>query len=69
MKEDVRVQRLKKAQAEARRFIQASDAAITRFAVENAEKYGAVSTKEFAAAKRSSMDLSRALTELRKPQF
>jgi hypothetical protein len=58
-----KIQALKEALAEAERFIKRAKAAIKD--LESDEWYS--SSKELAAAKRASMDLSRALTRVRHP--
>ncbi len=59
-----KVDQLCDAMHEARRFLTKADAAITRL---NSDELAYMTgSKELAAAKRASMDLSRALTEIRK---
>ena len=53
-----------KAYKECERFMEACKQAVGRLGIYEYAKYGC---KETAAAKRASMDLSRALSELRKP--
>ncbi len=48
---------------EARRFLKKAETAMKRF---NDDKYAEFGSKETGAAKRASMDLTRALAELRK---
>lgn len=55
---------LDKAIAEARRFIKAAEAARPAF---KEREWGGGGTKESAAARRASMDLTRALADLRRP--
>ncbi len=63
---DARIEKLEKALSEANRFINLAHKAKDRLEAEANEHYRAYATKEFAAAKRSSLDLTRALAELRK---
>ncbi|SEC46319.1 hypothetical protein SAMN05443249_2749 [Beijerinckia sp. 28-YEA-48] len=61
-----RISKLEDAVREAVRFIEAAQMAIMRMKAEDASGESACCTKENAAAKRASMDLSRTLTELRR---
>ena len=66
MSRETKVVDLEQAKNEAYRFISSADDAIDRL---NADKWAYISgCKEVAAAKRASMDLSRALAEVRKPK-
>lgn len=56
---------LESAMVEAKRFLQKAEAAKHRMLQE--KHYDYVVSKETAACKRASLDLSRALSELRKP--
>jgi len=57
---------LENAVDEAERFIEKAKAALKRINDEDDRGYWCYSSKENAAAKRASMDLSRALTEVRR---
>lgn len=60
------VDQIKKAVAEAKRFIAAANEAIVR--MERGDGYGTISgTKETGKCRRASMDLTRALAEMRRP--
>ena len=64
MKEDPRIAKINNAMYEATRFINRAKLAHRRLC---AEGYITWASKETAACKRASMDLTRALAELRKP--
>lgn len=57
---------IKAAMAEATRFLLRASKALKRAKLEAKEEYGAATTKEMAATRRASMDLTRALAEMRK---
>lgn len=59
----ITTEKLNGAISEARRFIENAEAAMKRLSNDDYAKYG---SKETAAARRASMDLTRALAELRK---
>ena len=61
---------IKKAEDAAHRFLAAADAIRVRLAqdADFNELYGIVGYKETGALRRSSMDLTRALAEMRKPK-
>ena len=64
------IEQIKHALAEARRFIEAAGVARNRitasFPSPKAWAYGSVSSPETAACRRASMDLTRALADLRR---
>jgi hypothetical protein len=72
MNADKQLDLLHEAKGEAQRFIKKADAAIEHLTAARAEQkrsgyaYWSGSVKEFAAAKRSSMDLTRVLADLRR---
>ncbi len=61
-----KIDKLQDAINEANRFLDKANAAKARLIAEQDSKYFCYATKEMGAAKRASMDLSRALTELRR---
>jgi len=61
----VNIDSINRSISEAERFIRAAKAAKVRIIRGEQEKYVPHVSKEFAACKRASMDLSRALTDLR----
>lgn len=60
------IDKFKAAKREAQRFIDLVDAALEREAKEKKALYRCYATKENGAVKRASMDLTRALADLRK---
>lgn len=61
-----KIQALDEAIREASRFIKKATEAQARLVIESNERYKSASTKEFAAAKRASMDLTRSLVKVRR---